>query len=81
MAFAAKHLPDQFFFENGQRISLRDHIFREIIANLLIHREFINRFPPSFVIEKDRIYTKIATALTVMGLIDPANFSPFPKIR
>ena len=79
MAFAAKHLPDQFFIENGQRISLRDHIFREIIANLLIHREFINPFPAKFVIEKDRIYTENSNRPHGHGLIDPTNFSPFPK--
>lgn len=35
MAFAAKHLPDKFFMENGQRISLRDHVFREIVTNAI----------------------------------------------
>ncbi|OIO37747.1 MAG: AAA family ATPase [Candidatus Omnitrophica bacterium CG1_02_49_16] len=79
MAFAAKHLPDKFYIENGQRISLRDHIFREIIVNLLIHREFINPFPAKLVIEKDRIYTENSNKPHGHGLIDPSNFSPFPK--
>lgn len=30
MDFAAKHLPDKFYMEGDQRISLRDKIFREI---------------------------------------------------
>ena len=79
MAFAAKHLPDKFYIENGQRISLRDHIFREIIVNLLIHREFINPFPAKLVIEKDRIYTENSNKPHGHGLIDPSNFSLFPK--
>ena len=31
MAFVAKHLPDKFFLEKEQRISLRDHIFRDTV--------------------------------------------------
>lgn len=36
MAFIAKHLPDKFYLEGDQRISLRDKIFREVIANYLV---------------------------------------------
>ena len=54
MAFVAKHLPDPFFLEGVQRISLRDHIFREVAANLLIHREFLNAYPAKFIIEAHR---------------------------
>ena len=79
MAFVAKHLPDKFFMENGRRISLRDNIFREIIVNLLIHREFLNAFPAKLVIEKDRIFTENSNRPHGYGLIDPTNFSPFPK--
>ena len=39
MDFVAKHLSDPFYLEGTQRISLRDKIFREIVANLLVHRE------------------------------------------
>ena len=46
---AKKHLPDKFFLEGMQRVSLRDKIFREIIANMLIHREYTNAFPSSFI--------------------------------
>jgi ATP-dependent DNA helicase RecG len=39
MAFIAKHLPDPFFLERDQRISIRDSIFREVASNILIHRQ------------------------------------------
>ncbi|MEZ4828232.1 MAG: putative DNA binding domain-containing protein [Bacteroidia bacterium] len=39
MDFVAKHLPDKFFLQNDQRRSLRTMIFREVIANLIVHRE------------------------------------------
>jgi len=79
MAFGKKHLPDKFYLENEQRISLRDHILREIAGNILIHREYVNPFPAKFIIEKDRIYAENSNKPHSHGLIDPANFSPFPK--
>ncbi|MCK4312445.1 MAG: putative DNA binding domain-containing protein, partial [Candidatus Cloacimonetes bacterium] len=79
MAFVAKHLPDKFYLEKDQRISLRDHIFREVISNILIHREFINPFPAKLVISPNSVNTENSNKAHGFGLIDPANFSPFPK--
>ena len=79
MAFVAKHLPDPFFLEKDQRISLRDHIFREVAANMLIHREFLNPFPAKFIIETHRVFAENSNKPHGYGLIDPANFTPFPK--
>jgi ATP-dependent DNA helicase RecG len=79
MAFVAKHLPDSFYLEGTQRISIRDHIFREVTANLLIHREFLNAFPAKLVIEAGQVRTENANRPHGHGLIDPASFSPFPK--
>lgn len=79
MNFIRKHLPDKFYQEGEQRISLRDHIFREIIGNLLIHREYANAFPAKLVIEKERVITENWNRPHDSGIIDPANFSPYPK--
>ena len=79
MAFTAKHLPDKFYLEKDQRINLRDHIFREVAGNILIHREYLNPFPAKFIIEKNRVYTENSNKPHGHGLIDPANFSHFPK--
>ena len=79
MAFVAKHLPDKFFLEKDQRISLRDHIFREVAANMLIHREFLNPYPAKFIIESHRLFAENSNKPHGHGLINPANFSPFPK--
>jgi len=79
MAFIAKHLPDRFYLEGVHSISLRNKLFREIVSNLLIHREFANRFPAKLIIEKDRVYTENWSRPHGMGLIDPLNFAPFPK--
>ena len=42
MSFFEKHFPDTFFMEGTQRVSLRDKVFREVVTNMLIHREYLN---------------------------------------
>ena len=79
MNFISKHLNDTFYLEGTQRISIRDKIFREAITNLLIHREFSNPFPAKMVIEKDRVYIENGNKAHGNGIIDPENFSPYPK--
>ena len=79
MAFIAKHLPDKFYLEGVQSISLRDRLFREIVSNLLIHREFANGFPAKLIIGKDQVHTENWSRPHGSGQIDPLNFAPFPK--
>jgi len=78
-AFAEKHLPDKFFLRGDQRISLRSHIFREVIANLIIHREYLDASPSTFVIYNDRVEVTNANNPHGNGLLLPDSFSPFPK--
>ena len=79
MAFVAKHLPDKFYLQGDMRISLREKIFREIVANMLVHREYTNAYPSSFVIYRDRVETKNANKPHLYGKLLPDNFEPFPK--
>jgi ATP-dependent DNA helicase RecG len=79
MKFVAKHLPDKFFLEGDQRISLRETIFREVVANLLIHREYTNAFPSTFIIYADRLEVKNANKPHSYGQLLPSDFEPFPK--
>ncbi len=79
MAFVAKHVADPFYLEGDLRISLRDRIFREVIANMLIHREYLNPFPAKLIINRDRVTTENSNNPHGTGLIDPMNFSPSPK--
>ena len=79
MAFVAKHLPDKFYMEGDQRVSLRTQIFREIVANLIVHWEYTNALPCTFVIYTDRVETANANNPHGEGPIDPKNFTPFPK--
>ncbi|TRX34178.1 AAA family ATPase [Flavobacterium sp. ZT3R18] len=79
MNFIAKHLPDAFYLRGDQRVSLRTQIFREIIANILVHREYTNAQPCTMVIKKDRIELENANNPHGSGLIDSNNFAPFAK--
>lgn len=49
MNFAKKHLPDKFYLEETDRKSLRNIIAREMLVNLLIHREFSSSYTAKFV--------------------------------
>jgi ATP-dependent DNA helicase RecG len=79
MAFVAKHLPDKFYMEGDLRISLREHLFREIVANLLIHREYTNAFPSTFIIYSNKVEAKNANRPHLYGRLTLNNFEPFPK--
>jgi hypothetical protein len=52
MNFVQRNLPDKFSLDekNLNRIDLRNLIFREIVANLLIHREFSSFYEAKFLI-------------------------------
>ena len=79
MAFVAKHIADPFYLEGDLRISLRDRIFREVVANMLIHREYLNPFPAKLIIHRDHVTTENSNNPHGSGPIDLVNFSPSPK--
>jgi len=79
MDFARKHLPDPFFLERDLRISLREIIVREMVSNVLIHREFTSSRPARFVIERDRMFVENACRASSGELVTPSNLEPDPK--
>ena len=79
MAFVRKHLPDPFYLKGIERISIRDAIFREVASNILIHREYTNAFPAKLIIERGQVRTENSNKPNGFGVINPADFSPFPK--
>ena len=79
LAFVRKHLPDRFYLEGNQRISIRETIFREVIANMLVHREFSNSFPATLTIYKETVFTENWNKPYMVGRILPENLKPHPK--
>ena len=79
MDFFAKHCADKFYLQGTQRISLRSRIFREVAANIIIHREYTNAYPCTVIIRKDVVETENANNPHGEGPLNPDTFSPFPK--
>lgn len=79
MHFAEKHLPDKFVLESDISISVRNLIFREVISNAIMHREYTNPFPAKLIIEKHIVKTENANRAAVPGQLNPDTFSPLPK--
>ena len=79
MAFVAKHLNDPFYMEGDLRVSLREKIFREAVANILIHREYSSAYVAKMIIGKSEVVFENANRPHGFGFIDPNNFIPYPK--
>ncbi|GAA4014572.1 hypothetical protein GCM10022408_29730 [Hymenobacter fastidiosus] len=80
MEFIGKHLPDSFHLEGTTRVSLRDKIFREVVANILVHREYTNARPTTLVIYADRVEAENANVPHHgSGPVQLDNFAPYPK--
>jgi len=80
MQFIIKHLSDPFYLEDDiHRVSLRDKIFREVISNILIHREYLNPLPGRIIIEKTKVIAENANRAHGFGHINPQNLTPFSK--
>lgn len=79
MGFIQKHTPDPFYLEGVQSISIRDAIARELVSNILAHRELNTAIPARIIIEKDRIYADNYNRSNLFGPLDPNTFSPKPK--
>lgn len=77
--FSRKHLPAPFFLEDDKRLNLREIITREMIANVLIHREFTSLDKSVFVIERDRMYTSNPCNPLRDGRITLENVHPRAK--
>lgn len=78
-AFCAKHLPDPFYLEGSQAMSVRDIVVRELVSNTLVHREFTNPFPAKLIINKEGLRTENASRTLLEGRITLADFNPMPK--
>lgn len=70
---------DVFVLEGIQSVNARDRILREVISNILAHRDFSSGFPAKFIIEKDKIITENRNLAHGIGELRLDRFEPFPK--
>lgn len=78
-SFINKHLPAKFYTEKDQRIDLRDKIFREVIGNIIVHREYNASLATEIVIDNRKLQAKNPNKPNLIGPIDLDSFNPFPK--
>ena len=79
MEFISKHTLDRFYLEGVQSISPRSKIARELVGNILSHREFTSTVPARIIIERDRIVAENWCLPKLPGKLDPETFTPQPK--
>lgn len=77
--FIFRHLPQKFHMEGDQRIDLRDKIFREIIGNIIVHREYTSALSSELIIHKNAVITTNPNKASFHGPIDLNSFNPYPK--
>jgi len=77
--FIEKHTLDRFFIIGSQSVSIRSRIAREIVSNILAHREYTSSYRSRLIIEKDRIVTDNWNRPQFEGRIDPNDFTPRSK--
>lgn len=79
IAFVKNHLPEKFYLEGEQRKDLRELIFREVIANILIHREYTLGEPTQLIIYKGKVESTNPNIPHFRGTVLLDEFHPFPK--
>lgn len=79
LAFVRKHLPDPFYLDGIERVSLRDVIFHEVASNILIHREYTNATPARLIIEYGQVHTENANRPHGFGVLNLSTAAPYPK--
>ena len=79
MAFIRKHTIDPFFLIDDSNVSVRDKIAKELVSNILVHREFSSPRPARIVIERDRIVADNWNRSQHSRHLTPDSFEPLPK--
>jgi len=79
ISFIGKHTLDRFFLIGDQSVSVRSWIARELVSNILVHREYTSAYPAKIIVERDRIATENWCLPKTPGRIDPFAFTPYPK--
>ncbi|MFR9546543.1 MAG: RNA-binding domain-containing protein [Rikenellaceae bacterium] len=77
--FINDNLPEKFYMEGDQRVDLRDKIFREVIGNVVVHREYTNPLSTDLIIYEDAVIVTNPNKPLFCGVLDPNSFNPYPK--
>ncbi|RLD62450.1 MAG: hypothetical protein DRJ05_00285, partial [Bacteroidetes bacterium] len=79
LAFIKNKWPENFYLENGIRKDLRELIFRELVANVIIHREYNHNLTTEIIIYEDRVEATNPNRARFSGPLDLNTFVAEPK--
>jgi len=79
MEFCRKHTDDPFYLEGDVRVSVREIVCRELVANTLVHREYLSPLVSRLMIDGHGILTENPSRAFFDGPVTLENLSPVPK--
>ena len=72
-------MDNRFVLDHDISVDARELIAREVVANILIHRDYTNAYPAKLIIEKDVLRTENWSKSRFNGTLSIETFSPYPK--
>lgn len=72
-------LPETFILDGTERVNVRNILFRELVANMLVHRELSNAFVSMIAIYSEKIEFVNANKPINPGIVTKPTISPYPK--
>ncbi len=80
LEFIKKQWPEKFWQDSdGNRKDLRELIFRELVANIIIHREYNSATSTELIIYEDRVEATNPNRARFTGPLDVETFEAEPK--
>ncbi|GEO64373.1 RNA-binding domain-containing protein [Companilactobacillus nantensis] len=79
MRFISKHISNPFYMQKDKRVEIRDVLFREIVVNMLVHREYSNPFVSRIDVENKNIVIENANKPVHPGKLKRGEIRPYPK--
>lgn len=79
MDFIARHTDDRFFLINNVNTSVRDLIAREVVGNILVHRDYSSSFLAKIIVTQDWLTAENWCIPRRHGLLMSDEFQPYPK--
>jgi ATP-dependent DNA helicase RecG len=79
IAFVKRNLPDRVLELDGKMIDVRKKIFKEVAANMLVHREYTHKYPSRFLIFSDKVITENGARPYPNGVITSDVLEPHTK--
>jgi ATP-dependent DNA helicase RecG len=68
-AFVKRNLPDRVLDLDGKMTDVRKKIFKEVVTNMLVHRDYTHKYPSRLLIFSDKVITENGTRPCPNGIM------------